>query len=122
MHRLPLGAAFLVCGVLNAQAPRGSLVNPLLDSGPDPWVYRAGVYYFMHTSGTGLAIRSTRNLAELDHAARKEVWRASATGPCSRDVWAPELHFLRGKWYIYFAVGGARGNSSFGGEHCARDE
>jgi GH43 family beta-xylosidase len=22
----------------------------------------------------------------------------------ARDIWAPELHFLRGKWYIYFAA------------------
>jgi GH43 family beta-xylosidase len=26
------------------------------------------------------------------------------TGPYSHDIWAPEIHFLRGKWYIYFAA------------------
>ncbi len=24
--------------------------------------------------------------------------------PYSAQLWAPELHFLRGKWYIYFAA------------------
>src|SRR4051812_36625803 len=27
-----------------------------------------------------------------------------ATGPDSHEIWAPELHFLNSKWYIYFAA------------------
>ena len=29
---------------------------------------------------------------------------APATGPYSKDIWAPELHYLQNKWYIYFAA------------------
>ena len=32
------------------------------------------------------------------------VWVPPASGPYSHDIWAPELHFLSGKWYIYFAA------------------
>jgi GH43 family beta-xylosidase len=32
------------------------------------------------------------------------VWKAPDTGPASREVWAPELHLLDGRWYIYFAA------------------
>src|SRR5881227_3161329 len=94
-------AAVLACGVLSAQ----SLVNPLLPSGPDPWVTsRGGFYYYMHTTGSNLTIWRTRSMADLAQGEKKVVWRAPANGLYSRDVWAPELHFLRGKWYIYFAA------------------
>ena len=31
------------------------------------------------------------------------VWKAPESGPQSQLLWAPELHALRGRWYIYFA-------------------
>ena len=89
-------------GVLAAQTP---LVNPLLPSGADPWVTaHGGFYYYMNTTGNSLAIRQVRNLADLAQSEAKVVWRPPPGQPYSRDIWAPELHFLRGKWYIYFAA------------------
>lgn len=32
------------------------------------------------------------------------VWRKPDTGPMSQLIWAPELHHIDGKWYIYFAA------------------
>ena len=32
------------------------------------------------------------------------VWRPPAGQAYSHGIWAPELHFLRGKWYIYFGA------------------
>jgi GH43 family beta-xylosidase len=86
-------------------AGQGTLVNPLLPSGPDPWIIsRNGFYYYMNTTGSSLVIRKTTSIAALATAETKTVWRAPASGPYSRDIWAPELHFLHGKWYIYFAA------------------
>ena len=88
-----------------AQSPAGTLTNPLLPSGPDPWVtVRDGYYFYMNTTGASLVIWKTRGIAGLKNAERKVVWKAPASGPNSRDIWAPELHFLSGKWYIYFAA------------------
>ncbi len=88
-----------------AAAPAPAIRNPLLPSGPDPWVtYRNGFYYYMNTTGDSLGIRKTRSVADLEHAEMKLVWKAPASGPYSRHVWAPELHYLRGRWYIYFAA------------------
>lgn len=82
-----------------------TLVNPLLPSGADPWsIYHEGFYYYMHTTARNLTIWKTRDLAELKKAERKVVWTPPATGPYSKDIWAPELHRLNGKWYIYFAA------------------
>ena len=92
----------LTLGVVAAQTP---LINPLLPSGADPWVTsRGGYYYYMNTTGSSLAIRRVRNMADLAQSEARVVWRPPASGPYSRDIWAPELHFLRGKWYIYFAA------------------
>jgi GH43 family beta-xylosidase len=60
---------------------------------------------------TGLAIRKSPTLAGIRDAENKVVWRAPADGPYSREVWAPELHFLRGKWYVYFAADAGRNAS-----------
>jgi GH43 family beta-xylosidase len=107
--------AVLACGVVNAQAPQPAplpivespetLVNPILPSGPDPWViWHDGFYYYMNTTGRNLKIWKTRSMADLATAENKVVWTPPLSGPNSRDVWAPELHYLRGKWYIYFAA------------------
>jgi GH43 family beta-xylosidase len=101
---LAAAALCLAAGGLPAQ-PAATLSNPLLPSGPDPWVtYRDGFYYYMNSTGNSLVIRKTRSLAQLGAGERKVVWRPPAAGPYSHDLWAPELHHLRGKWYIYFAA------------------
>jgi GH43 family beta-xylosidase len=105
-------ASTSLCTSALAQGPPGTLTNPLLPSGPDPWVTsHDGFYYYTNTTGGGVTIWKTRSIASLGSAERKVVWKAPAGGPYSRDIWAPELHFLRGKWYIYFA-GDAGSNQS----------
>ena len=85
--------------------PKATVTNPLLKSGPDPWVVSHGdFFYFMSTTGNNLTIRRTRNIADLATADTKVVWTPPPSGPFSHDIWAPELHFLEGKWYIYFAA------------------
>ena len=85
--------------------PSKSLTNPLLPVGPDPWVeYKDGFYYYMNTTINNLTLWKTRSMADLASAPKKIVWIPPATGPYSHDIWAPEIHFLEGKWYIYFAA------------------
>jgi len=79
--------------------------NPLLPVGPDPWVTsKDGYYYFMASTRTNLMIWKTRSIPDLKTAEKKVVWTPPSSGPYSAEIWAPELHFLRGKWYIYFAA------------------
>ena len=90
---------------LAAPAQSGTFKNPLLPSGADPWVtYQDGFYYYMNSTGNNLTIWKTRNMADLATAERKVVWTPPATGPYAKDIWAPELHRIQGKWYIYFAA------------------
>ncbi|WP_236585456.1 family 43 glycosylhydrolase [Dyella sp. EPa41] len=97
----------LACLVVAAPAfaaaakPQG----PLLPSGPDPWVaQRDGVYYYTNTQGDRISLWKTTDLARLGEARPVIVWRAPAQGPNSASVWAPELHYLDGKWYLYYTA------------------
>lgn len=75
----------------------------------DPYVYRHsdGSYYFTASlpEYEGIALRKADTLAELAEAGETVIWRKHETGPMSIHVWAPELHYLFGKWYVYFAAG-----------------
>lgn len=82
-----------------------SFTNPLLPAGPDPWVIRRGdTYYYMHTTGNNLVIRKTAKMSELGSAVSTVVWTPQQASVSQRDIWAPELHFLDGKWYIYYSA------------------
>lgn len=79
--------------------------NPLLSSGADPWcIYKDGYYYYMHTVGNRLDLWKTKNMALLSKAEHKTIWTPPSSGPYSKDIWAPEIHFLNGKWYVYFSA------------------
>ncbi|RTQ48146.1 glycosyl hydrolase family 43 [Hymenobacter gummosus] len=82
-----------------------TFTNPLLPSGPDPWVAQKDGYYYMHTTGTNLRIWKTAKMSELGATSSVVVWTPPPTGPASGNLWAPELHWLDGKWYIYYTAG-----------------
>ena len=48
---------------------------------------------------------------------------SNTSGPNSRNIWAPELHRLRGKWYVYFAAddGQNRNHRMFALENASED-
>ncbi|WP_046245057.1 glycoside hydrolase family 43 protein [Hymenobacter terrenus] len=89
-----------------AVTPPTTFTNPLLASGPDPWVIeKDGFYYYMHTNGRNLVLRKTAKMSELSSALSRVIWTPPTTGPNSSDIWAPEIHFLDGKWYVYYTAG-----------------
>ncbi|MEP7143126.1 MAG: glycoside hydrolase family 43 protein [Ferruginibacter sp.] len=82
-----------------------TFTNPLLSSGADPWCfYKDGYYYYTNSTGKNITLWKTKSIAGLRTAEKKVVFNPPASGPYSRELWAPEIHFLQGKWYIYFAA------------------
>ncbi len=83
--------------------------NPLLSSGPDPWViFQDGFYYVMHTTGDDLRIYKTKKMSLLGSSTYRAVWSPPGSPP-THDIWAPELHRLTdsqgvARWYIYYAA------------------
>src|ERR1700761_715578 len=88
-----------------ASAQTKTFTNPILPSGPDPWViYKDGYYYYTNSTGKNLVIWKTRSVVDMQNARRKVVWTPPAGTAYSKELWAPELHYLRHKWYMYFAA------------------
>ena len=97
---------------LPASPPAGTFTNPLLATGPDPWVISyKGMYFYMNTTGHDLTIWATRDIIDLRHATKKVVWTPPAEGPYSHDIWAPELHRFDNRWYLYFAADAGKNES-----------
>ncbi len=92
-------------------APAGTFVNPLVRDGADPFIaYCKGYYYFLSTASTCIRITKASTLAGLARARPKTVWTPPPKGPNSVQIWAPELHNVRGKWYLYYTATTADGN------------
>jgi len=99
----------LVSVALISQAQEGSFTNPLLPSGADPWsIYKNGYYYYTQTTGNRLVLWQTKNLADLETATQKTVYTPPKGTAYSRELWAPELHYINNKWYLYFAADSGR--------------
>src|SRR5215469_15707578 len=65
-----------------AESKGGTFTNPLLPTGPDPWVIvKDGYYYYMNTVGTNLTVWKTRSIGDLGQAEKKVVWSPPASGP-----------------------------------------
>ncbi|HUQ67797.1 MAG TPA: glycoside hydrolase family 43 protein [Flavitalea sp.] len=82
-----------------------SFTNPLLPSGADPWsIYKNGYYYYTHTLSNRLVIWKTKSIADLNKARKKTVFVPPPGTAWSKSLWAPEIHFIKKKWYLYFAA------------------
>lgn len=81
-----------------------TFANPVA-VGADPWVVRRGdTYYLIQSRGRAIWVyRSTDLTRPAQNGVR--VWTAPDTGWNRSNVWAPELHFLDGRWYVYYAAG-----------------
>jgi len=89
-----------------------TFANPVLPSGPDPYsFYKDGYYYYTHTTARNISLWKSSTIEGLKDAERKIIWTPPKTGPYSKNLWAPEVMFLQGKWYAYFAADGGSNTS-----------
>ncbi|PGH03255.1 hypothetical protein AJ80_08721 [Polytolypa hystricis UAMH7299] len=80
--------------------------NPIKDpNGSDPHiVYTGGYYYLTTTTWTDVQLTRATTIEGLKNGERKVVWQDSTPSRCC-NVWAPELHYLDGIWYLYYTAG-----------------
>ncbi len=83
--------------------------EPWIMQRADPYVYRHndGTYYFTASvpEYDKIVLRRSDTLMGLSDAPEIEIWHKHEEGPMSIHIWAPELHYLNGAWYIYYAGG-----------------
>ena len=104
---VPMGGARLRISSFPVVGAVSTYTNPLLPSGPDPYsCYKDGYYYYTHTMGNRLDLWKTKDITDLRHAEHKTIYTPPAGTEWSRDLWAPEIMFLDGKWYAYYAADG----------------
>lgn len=65
-----------------------------------------GYYYFTASvpEYDRIEVRRAETIQGLAQGEVSVAWRKYETGPMSANIWAPEIHFIDGKWYIYFAA------------------
>lgn len=102
-----VSAASAVVPDSGAEGSENTFKNPLFHGG-DPWVTRVDGIYYYSASNCGVAdlcIKKSGSLYGLAKARWIGVWtHAKESDPNAHDVWAPELHHIDGRWYIYYAA------------------
>ena len=82
-----------------------TFANPVLADGADPWVVlHNNTFYYCYSSGGSIHVSQSDRLHEIGQGQKAAVWTPPENTMYSKELWAPELHFLNGKWYIYVAA------------------
>jgi len=93
----------------NSDSEEIQINNPFIEQRADPWIYHHtdGYYYFTATAPEydRIILRRAATLPELARVFENVIWQKHASGIMGAHIWAPELHYIDGKWYIYFAAG-----------------
>ena len=99
--------------------------NPFIESKADPWITKGddGYYYFtasypMNGGGDSngysrVTLRRAKTIKGLQTAEEVSIWNWSAAEGVYRYIWAPEIHQINGRWYVFF-TGSVEKNNAFG--------
>ncbi len=89
----------------------------LVNSGADPWVIKSdGFYYYCRVdkNDSFITVSKSLTLAGIGAADPVIVWHPSTYRGferISKELWAPELHTINSKWYIYFSADDGKNES-----------
>ncbi|MFG1677570.1 family 43 glycosylhydrolase [Micromonospora sp. NPDC049282] len=107
---LAVSAGLPVAGPAQA-APPVNYTNPLVNQRADPHIVKHtdGYYYMTATvpQYDRIVLRRATTLQGLATAAETTIWRRHTSGEMGAHIWAPEIHFINDRWYVYFAAGRA---------------
>lgn len=91
------------------RSPAAIYNNTLIPQRADPQILKHfdGYYYFIATvpAYDRVVLRRAPTIQELSDAEEVVIFTAYESSPASGQVWAPELHRIGDKWYVYVALG-----------------
>jgi len=80
--------------------------NPIVRERADPQVFlnSDGYYYMVATvpEYDRIELRRARDIGGLSSGQKKIIWKKHDKGEMGAHIWAPEIHNIDGKWYVYF--------------------
>jgi GH43 family beta-xylosidase len=91
------------------------LLNPFRERRPfpgqDPWVVtHDGSFLLIQSSGGNrrIVVKRFKDLLRMDRNTETVIWAPNRPDRSCRQVWAPELHEIGGRWYVYYAASDGR--------------
>lgn len=104
--------------VKNVKA-KGTRSDVFIANRADPYITRGvgedGKQYYYFTASFPMdgendadgydrvVLRRSETLDGLKTAEEKVIWKPTASDQSHRFIWAPEMHYISGKWYMYYA-------------------
>lgn len=82
--------------------------------GQDPWVVaHDGSLLLLQSAGGNrrIVVKRFSDIERMDRNTETVIWAPSGPSAHLRQVWAPELHQIDGRWYVYFSASERRGGS-----------
>jgi GH43 family beta-xylosidase len=79
--------------------------------GQDPWVVaHEGSLLLVQAAGGNrrIVVKRFAHLDRMDRNTETVIWAPNGAGGHGRQLWAPELHEIEGRWYVYFAASNGR--------------
>jgi GH43 family beta-xylosidase len=109
---LAAGAAALMALVLVPAAPASAqfidVPNPIVQQRADTAIYKhTDGYYYMTASVPDykrVELRRSQTLAGLGSATPVTAFTAPSSGNLSGWIWAPDIQYVDGAWYMYFSA------------------
>lgn len=99
--------------------PKGTTTDVFIENRADPYITRGvgedGKEYYYFTASfpmdgendvngyDRIVLRRSETLNGLKDAEEKVIWKPTASDMSHRFIWAPEMHYIGGKWYMYYA-------------------
>ncbi|KAI8716560.1 hypothetical protein NCS52_00950100 [Fusarium sp. LHS14.1] len=78
--------------------------NPI-KTGSDPHIaYHDGMYYLTSTTWTDVRITTASTIEGLKTAESHIIWSDRSNPARACNFWAPEMHKVRDRWYVYFSA------------------
>ncbi len=79
--------------------------------GQDPWVVpHDGSLLLVQSAGGNrrIVVKRFESLERMDHNTETVIWAPRRPSGHDRKVWAPELHHIGDRWYVYYSASNGR--------------